>query len=985
MKKPIEKFIFPPISFLKYILVQKNKGIDSEKMPNFCFKTLFTLLILILLSLLVRSYFKNAELFYHTTFELKISSDKSDKFQLFYDTGKGFNETESVKAAYTPLKDNPVKFIVPGVRYKAVRIDLGSKKGALIKIDRLTITHHNVVKTIDADQLIQLFTPNEHLLRDTASGDLLFTVLGNDPFLYSTQNFNNSINQVVNLSKFILPAFIVLLTLCLMFFYLFISQLFAKVLQNCKLFLVTFQSHFTGNLKYFRLSFITLICFVLMAAVALLFIMIISGDTVAVFRNTEVITFFNTFKILFGTIYLITFGYLAIDLLALHFWFNRDSTFFPIHSAAFSTIVLMFYVYIRSLINQLSGCIIPVGTLDFALLYLTVLFLSYLKNKKIILYTECKQNAKWYLVLLSMLYLYVFTFAIRELPRITLISTDPAVHSFITNQIINFGTVFYNHQSYWGDTGFNYPTGFHVLSFIWSKITCLDAVNIVSIQVLIQYVFAVLLLWEVSITTYDNKRHNYLLITLASLVVYVVLIRFMPYSYEAEHFHLEGTGRMASMFGYSILLSYFIQSGKKNKTIKNLDLPLEAFCIFGIAFFLLTINPINVVLAAFSGGLGLLLVIIRQRSVISSKGFFIVLPLIILITLSIPDIYNEITTACQSGNSFNDTSDVITGSVKLTATSVVKCALLSLNYSSLANAVHIAFNASGQYGKFLFILIAILYIPLIIDIAGRLKKNHLKNYSYAAVIFPFAIILVVLLFGVLIKIIEYHELIRDYYLLNYYFSYSICQAVLLWIAYLLFRQVSNFKSIKAVIIVLLSVLILNLVVNDGRQFVYRKNIPGGHISKTDIVVVDFIKKHFMEYIKTNRDITCYDVPKILFPLGYYEKFSAQENWLFAFAPENYLAMSGSYPVAFYFTKNSSVFTGLRSNTFDVYKANIHDYFNYDFIKAQNIKYLFISSSYGRQLEQNDGHNEISISQINEIFRNTKVLKKKGSSYFIELF
>jgi hypothetical protein len=59
-----------------------------------------------------------------------VSPEKSDMYQLFYDTGKGFNETESVRYAVDQgegIKDVIFGLPVPLGQVKSIRIDPGSQ------------------------------------------------------------------------------------------------------------------------------------------------------------------------------------------------------------------------------------------------------------------------------------------------------------------------------------------------------------------------------------------------------------------------------------------------------------------------------------------------------------------------------------------------------------------------------------------------------------------------------------------------------------------------------------------------------------------------------------------------------------------------------------------------------------------------------------------------------------------------------------------
>ncbi len=158
----------------------------------------FRILILALITAVTcgYSFHRKWTLRHHsTTITVVLSSDTPpDMYQIFFDTGNGFHEGESIKLFYEAGKRNQLDFTLPRKRFTGFRIDPGTQE-SLIKINQIRMTHGKTEVSWKGEDLIRLFTPIHHVTQATLSdGDLLLFISGNDPYLH----FNGDIEQFID-------------------------------------------------------------------------------------------------------------------------------------------------------------------------------------------------------------------------------------------------------------------------------------------------------------------------------------------------------------------------------------------------------------------------------------------------------------------------------------------------------------------------------------------------------------------------------------------------------------------------------------------------------------------------------------------------------------------------------------------------------------------------------------------------------------------
>ena len=942
-------------------------------------KLKFGIFIITIFSSLVYFLSNGTNTFYHETIiSLKVSSAAPGVYQLFYDTGKGYNAVESIVKKHDSFQSEEIIFVVSRIKFNKFRIDPGQTNG-IIKISSISISHDNQIIQFSDAELLQKFNPLNDINKfEVVNNDLEIVSTGIDPQFELNGKVSDSIKFKLNLNPLDSNSFIGLFSLFILTA-VFLTVVYYFSVANEAISAFMLQSNISKKTSCALFAFLTPPALI---AATLPVVCLISGDPFELLKNLQWFTFFATFQLLLALVYLFVVGFLITGFMPGNLWFNNPNKFYPIHCIAVSTFVLMIYVYLRSIINYLFDFIVPITAIDFLLILLSLYLLTYKKKANYSLRSNFKDNKYRYLLFLFYAFVLLFIVVLRDIPRISLLSSDPSIHAFISGQIINFGTVFYNHQLYWGDTGFNYPTGLHVTNFIWATLSGLNTIDITSVQVLIQYVLAVLLLMEVLINNVKIDFKNITNYVVIFIMLVFVLFRFMPYSYAPGHYHLEGTGRMASLFWFAILFgkifSFF--SDKKNQIY---DFGFEITTMGAVVFVLFAFNPINVIFPMILLPICFAAAAVKKNMRFNIKHALVCVPLIIIVFCIEPVIFNKIFNVAPVNEISNHKFTVVVllqeyGQALIATVTHLNCKNIFISIFGVAFASIFGIN-NGFHSASIYLMV--LVFAALCAIALKNKKLNIF-----LIVFPFAIYLIrylVLIFG---YIVEKHQLVSRYYLVNGYFDYTFIQMVHIWFLLVLIALLMSVVKQKWLYFFILLIVASNIIFPYNLPpFDYRKNYPGVTVSAGDMRVISYIIDRFREYSK-NKTLTSCNVDKILLPAVYLENYNGKENWLFLCDADNYLALSKSYPVAFYYSCNDEVFTGSKKNNFYTYKEKIKDNFDFEWIKANNIKYLFISESNNKLIMNNSIHDsELSIKGVRKLINESKVLCQYDKSMFLQLY
>lgn len=113
-----------------------------------------------------------------------LSSSKSGVFQIFYDTGKGFNEKESIIGNLKAEKEERLKLRLPNEEIKALRIDPINLPKAEVSINKIYL--QNSGKSVDI--LNNLKYVNGAVVKEGGVNKVKFMSVDNDP-IFVVENF----------------------------------------------------------------------------------------------------------------------------------------------------------------------------------------------------------------------------------------------------------------------------------------------------------------------------------------------------------------------------------------------------------------------------------------------------------------------------------------------------------------------------------------------------------------------------------------------------------------------------------------------------------------------------------------------------------------------------------------------------------------------------------------------------------------------------
>ncbi len=290
------------------------------------------------------------------------------------------------------------------------------------------------------------------------------------------------------------------------------------------------------------------------------------------------------------------------------FWFSKDGSKPLVHAVFIGQLALLVYVYLRSYINYLIGVVIPITALDVIAISVLLLFILQRKGEIATLIKGLNVNRDDYLITLYFVWLLFLIIANKELPRIAMLSSDSDQHAFFARQILRFHTLPFT-QYYWGNQPLHYPGGFAVLNFLWSTISCLDVLAVVTAQRLIQTQLAILLLAEcaraVVAPTVIKGRAYFVFMSLVFCIYYGVF----PEGFETVFFSQEHTAIFSTLFFVAMVFSFifFVWMGRGNTRYRDsLNVPLNTTAVVLIGGVLAVIHPAAALYVAIPCCLGLI-------------------------------------------------------------------------------------------------------------------------------------------------------------------------------------------------------------------------------------------------------------------------------------------------------------------------------------------------------------------------------------------
>lgn len=157
-------------------------------------------------------------------------------YQLFYDTGSGFNKKQVKTFKLNLNSDKTIKFELPKERLNKIRLDLGDKSQKIIINDIVFLKKNKCMLQLKANDLIKYFKPNKYIEDyKLENNKLVVRTLQGDPYIVSDLGFSieDNFNNFKHNLFLIFKSIILSLGLTIMFiFWRSIKEFLAKIYKR---------------------------------------------------------------------------------------------------------------------------------------------------------------------------------------------------------------------------------------------------------------------------------------------------------------------------------------------------------------------------------------------------------------------------------------------------------------------------------------------------------------------------------------------------------------------------------------------------------------------------------------------------------------------------------------------------------------------------------------------------------------------------------
>lgn len=611
-------------------------------------------------------------------------------------------------------------------------------------------------------------------------------------------------------------------------------------------------------------------------------------------------------------------------------------------------VVLSFWIYLRSGVSNFSK--MPELAIAFDTFLIVLIAIIYW-HRSLVDKLQFKISAFKFYELLIMLSICLLA-AQRELPRTTVMSSDPDLHVFWASQLSN-SHIIPNQFGLSGPESMKYPAGFAVLNYIWSSLSLLDLIQIVSIQSLLQSQFAVLLLSS-SCAILFNLNQNRPLLSLALNFFALAIFYFaLPYGYQHNFYHLEGTARTSCLFYLSalcLLPFYFFTKSQDNKVP-------SLFLLSVIVMLLIGINPINA-LYGFPCFIILSLFILRL-----SRRQPIVLICLLIPLILVCDPY------FLSANKKNSSLDV--------EKTTLSASILNGLENAMSKPIEHIQRAYGGYFSVDFypanlvqdgVLIAVL-----IYFFFRSKFTDRRIVEIGVVLV--AISNLAVMGFIILPGLSPLSTNAQYRLIFPYSLHLSQQITLVWILFILcLISHAIFKRWGFQLFLVLCVPSLLLLRNYRDNFAsirlqprYSVSSALGSATSDDQVVIRQIEAFSDDIKKRYPYLNADTIPKILIPNLYHD--TGWEQWLYPHGATRVLPIKDTLPLAFYYNQ------GWEDFNYNNYLDKVCRHFDLAWLSKKNIRYIFLP----------DDRGPVCVKNLSRILKSENIIFKSGNSIFAKLF
>jgi hypothetical protein len=616
-------------------------------------------------------------------------------------------------------------------------------------------------------------------------------------------------------------------------------------------------------------------------------------------------------------------------------------------SMAVGLVVLIAYVYVRSIFNQFVVNL-PVTRPE-------VLGLVVLAGAALVWagrarepHPESSVRGNGLPIDLVLLFLLCVVMADRELPREMMLSSDPDVHVFFGIQVERFGGVPF-HQRDWGSQGFNYPAGSAVVLFLWQMVSGLDPRNLlVVLPVLFSFV-AALVIAETAGSDVDRVGHR-LVLKLAAVALTAAGFVFPLFK---EYAHLEGAARQMSVLPVAVFLSgvvAFVTHGDTARA-ERVWLPVLTMCA------LAALNPANVVVPAVL----LCAMWVYGRLQGWRSGYLVGVLLAALALLVLEPYYHGLLGIAKQARV--DTVIYDDRLVIKALPEVVSGAWMSWTDGSAAilREFAVLFAETGR-PLFLTFLLAGLAGLFVVHPGARPKRAG----WLALIVF---VVLLYLVFGFARSLLDD----RRFFLLGPYVFFNMTQYKALLVILLVSLTLGRLMRWPWVGLVLAVAVAAGATLGvmyavrseQGMYLEPRKTYCGvyGCLPDSDRRLLQAFEQQVREGRFPPQDG---HVPRVLIPNAF--KRTEHEAWILPVASARVLPYFDVLPAAFYY------YQGDLNYSTASYQARVCDTLDRTWLRAQHIQYIYLPS--GRQ--------DACVAGMETLIQTEEVILREGQAYLIKL-
>jgi hypothetical protein len=214
---------------------------------------------------------------------------KTETFQIFYDKGFGFNETDSCSAVIKPTKDTQlenvcsINFRLPTSKISGLRIDPGNGSNNIWKLKSIRLKYLQANKILYShvwmtQDIMNDFQPIHSLEPFIVhNGVICLTVSSSDPYFFYKRNFND---VAVVFRKNILFIRFFLISLLLIILFCINSLAFKNAFRNPVKHIIKFFSSLPESKFIFPLSF-----WIVLSIIAMIKLWLVGSQTIAAFPS----------------------------------------------------------------------------------------------------------------------------------------------------------------------------------------------------------------------------------------------------------------------------------------------------------------------------------------------------------------------------------------------------------------------------------------------------------------------------------------------------------------------------------------------------------------------------------------------------------------------------------------------------------------------------------------------------------------------------